>query len=217
MSKELKTGIFAILIIVIFVWGYNFMKGTNIFDGNARMFKVEYSKIGGLTKSSMVTINGLRVGKVHNIEFNKSEDKRGELIVTFVVDSDFEFSKNSVVKIYSPNPLSDSRLAIIPNYVGELAISGDVLKGEIEESLFTSIGERLDPLQQKVERVIVRADTLFSGLNKILNTKTVNGVNSSIASLSTTITEIRKTIQSVNTMVTDNQQNLKTTIIIQKT
>ena len=158
MSKELKTGIVAIIVIVIFVWGYNFLKGENLFDTNTRYFKVEYTNIGGLNTSSLVTINGLRVGKVMDIEFNQEENKRGQLIVRFAMEKDFLFSKNSIVKIYSPSPLGGSNLAIIPDYEGADAVSGDFLKGQIESSLFTSIGERLDPLQTKLERVIVSAE-----------------------------------------------------------
>ena len=212
MSKELKTGIIAVIIIGISIWGFNFLKGQNLLDPGSRTFKVEYARIGGLSESSTVTINGLKVGKVDNIEFDTSLEKRGHLLVTFIIDTDFEFSKRSIVKIYSPNPLSGSNLAIIPNYEGDMAISGDLLEGEMEESLFTSIGERLNPLQQKIERVIVRTDTLFGGLNKVLSDNTINGINTSIANLSATIIDIRKTIEVVNSMVTDNQENLKITI-----
>jgi phospholipid/cholesterol/gamma-HCH transport system substrate-binding protein len=212
MSKELKTGIIAVIIIGISIWGFNFLKGQNLLDPGSRTFKVEYARIGGLSESSTVTINGLKVGKVDNIEFDTSLEKRGHLLVTFIIENDFEFSKRSVVKIYSPNPLSGSNLAIIPNYEGDIAMSGDLLQGEMEESLFTSIGERLNPLQQKIESVIVRTDTLFSGLNKVLNKNTVNGINTSVANLSATIIEIRKTIEAVNSMVVDNQENLKITI-----
>ena len=212
MSKELKTGIIAVIIIGISIWGFNFLKGQNLLDSGSRTFKVEYAKIGGLSKSSTVTINGLKVGKVDKIEFDTSLEKRGHLLVTFIIDNDFEFSKKSIVKIYSPNPLSGSNLAIVPDYEGDMAISGDLLQGEMEESLFTSIGERLNPLQQKIERVIVRTDTLFGGLNKVLSENTINGINTSIANLSATIIDIRKTIEAVNSMVTDNQENLKITI-----
>ena len=212
MSKELKTGIIAIMIIAISIWGFNFLKGQNLLVSGSRTFKVEYVEIGGLTKSSAVTINGLKVGKVDNIEFDVSKEKRGQLIVTFIVDNDFEFSNKSIVKIYSPSPISGSNLAVIPSYDGELAVSGDFLKGQIEESLFNSIGERLNPLQQKIERVIVRADTLFSGVNEILNNKTIDGINNSVSNLSGAISDIRKTIQSVNLMIADSQENLKFTL-----
>ncbi|WP_299012444.1 MlaD family protein [uncultured Polaribacter sp.] len=209
MSRELKTGIVVLLIIICSLWGFNFLKGQNLFDGGTRVFKVEYPKIGGLAKSSPVTINGLKVGTVDKIEFDTNEATRGHLIVTFSVQNDFEFSKESVVQIYSPNPLSGSNLAIVPSYKGETAVSGDTLMGEMEESLFTSIGERLDPLQAKLEKVIVSADTLFTSVNKILNEKAVNEIDESIADLSLTIKQLKNAIISVNGIVDENKQNLK--------
>ncbi|UAM99312.1 MlaD family protein [Polaribacter litorisediminis] len=212
MSKELKTGIIVIIVIVAFIWGFNFLKGHDLLDGEARYFKVEYSKIGGLNKASSVTLNGLKVGKVNEITFNETPEKRGHLIVRFSVENDFEFSKKSIVKIYSPNPISGSSLAIIPNYEGEMAVSGDTLEGEMEENLFTSIGERLDPLQEKLEKIMVSADTLFGGVNKILNQNTINNVNNSVKDIALILQDFKKTIKSVNSLVIENKESLKATL-----
>ena len=212
MSKELKTGIVALFIIALFVYGYNFLKGQNLFDGNTRYFKVEYSQIGGLTKSSFVTINGLKVGKVENIKFDQTPEKRGHLIVEFSIEDEFEFSKNSLVKIYSPSPLSPSNLAIIPSYEGVNAVSGDVLKGQIESSLFTSIGERLDPLQSKLEHVIVSADSLFKNVNNVLDLKTQISLKESVKDLSYTIKEVKNMMLSVNNIINSTSADLKVTV-----
>lgn len=201
MSKEFKTGIIVILIIVVFIWGFNFLKGHDLLDGEARNFKVEYSKIGGLNKASSVTLNGLKVGRVNDIEFNETPEKRGQLIVSFSVESDFEFSKKSIVRIYSPNPIAGSSLAIVPNYDGEIAVSGDTLEGEMEENLFTSIGERLDPIQSKLENVIVSADTLFQRINDVLDKKTTESVKRSVRGLELTIADIRSTLGAVNSLL----------------
>jgi phospholipid/cholesterol/gamma-HCH transport system substrate-binding protein len=212
MYKELKTGIVAVIIIVMFIWGYSFLKGQNLFGTEIRYFNVEYANIAGLTKSSLVTINGLKVGKIDKIEFNKDLEKKGQLVVRFSVEEDFVFSKNSIVKIYSPNPLSASNLAIIPDYKAEDAVSGDILKGEIESSLFTSIGERLDPLQTKLEHVIVNADSLFKNVNSILDLQTQNSLKKSVINIEHTIDELEKTMLSVNKIIDDTSIDLKETI-----
>jgi phospholipid/cholesterol/gamma-HCH transport system substrate-binding protein len=212
MSKELKTGIVLIIIIVSFIWGFNFLKGHDIFQPNSRSYNVEYTNVGGLTEASLVTINGLKVGQVDDIDFNDSPEKRGHLIVRFSLENDFEFSKNSVVKIYSPNPLSGSNLAIIPSYEGESAVSGDFLKGQIESSLFTSIGEKLDPIQSKLENVIVSADTLFQRINNVLDYKTSESIKRSVKGLELTIVDIRETLSSVNSMIDSTSVGLKVTI-----
>ena len=217
MSKELKTGIVVVIIIIGFIFGFNFLKGKNIFDGNSRYFQVEYNKIGGLTKSSTVTINGLKVGKVESIKFNENPNKRGHLIVKFNIENNFQFSKKSIVKIYSPSPLGGSNLAIIPNYEGDWAVSGDTLVGEMEESLFTSIGERLNPLQHKIESVIVTADSLFKNINNVLDTKTQNSLKNSIKTLEYTLLDVRNSVKSVNKVLDSNTFNLSNTIANTKT
>ncbi len=211
MSKELKTGIISLIIIVACFWGFNFLKGQDIFQPNVRVFKVEYKNVGGLSTSSLVTVNGFTIGKVKDITFNKDPQKRGELVVEFVVDDDFEFSKNSVVQIYSPNPLSNSNLAIIPKYEGEPAESGDYLTGEVEPGLFTSLGERLDPIQDKLERVLVDADTLFTKVNYILDDKTSRSLQRSIVGLEATINDVRGTLTSVNSILDSSKVDIKST------
>lgn len=212
MSRELKTGIIAVFAIVVFIWGYNFLKGHNLFGGSARYFSVEYANVGGLSESSSVTINGLKVGKVTEIKFNENPSKKGQLVVFFSVEKDFKFSKKSVVKIYSPSPLGGSNLAIIPSFDGEEAQSKDTLQGEIESSLFTSLGERLDPLQSKLEHVIVNADSLFRKFNSILDKKTESSIKNSVVTLEHTLQEVEKTMLSVNGIVSSSSQDLKQSI-----
>ena len=172
MSKELKTGIAAVLILCLGYWGFHFLKGQNLLEPDSRVFFIEYDNIQGLNKASSVSINGLKVGKVSEITFNTDSLKRGKLVVKISLDNDFEFSKNSVAKIYSTSIIGGESLAIIPSYKGDVAISGDYLKGEIEPGLLSSIGEKLNPIQIKLEQVIVSADTLFQRVNSILDRKT---------------------------------------------
>jgi phospholipid/cholesterol/gamma-HCH transport system substrate-binding protein len=212
MSKELKTGVVLIVIIVAFIWGFNFLKGQDIFQPNSRFYQVEYPNIAGLTESSLVTLNGLKVGKVDDIDFNESPEKMGQLIVKFSMNNDFKFSKNSIVKIYSPNPLSGSNLAIIPSYEGANAVSGDFLKGEIESSLFTSIGERLDPIQAKLEKVLVGADTLFQRINHVLDQKTSESLRRSVHELELTMVDFRTTLGSVNSLMDGSAKDFKESV-----
>ena len=111
------------------------MKGLNLFNGPLKTYYTEYNNVQGLNTASTVTINGVDVGKVVNINFNKDPNKRGQLIVEFSVENDFEFSKNSIAKIYSASLMGGKSLAIIPSYEGETALPGDVLMGEIESDI----------------------------------------------------------------------------------
>ncbi|RKF03139.1 phospholipid/cholesterol/gamma-HCH transport system substrate-binding protein [Tenacibaculum lutimaris] len=212
MSKELKTGIVAVIVIALFIWGYNFLKGQDLFSANTRQFFVEYNNINGLNEASLVTINGLKVGKVDQIYFNEQPEKRGKLIVKISLDTDFEFSKNSIAKIYSASLMGGQNLAIVPKYDGEIAKSGDYLKGEVESDIFSSVGEKLNPIQAKLENVLVGADSLLIGINQILDEKSRKSLNRSILGLEGTIYDVRKTLSSVNSLVADNKSNLDSTL-----
>lgn len=212
MSKELKTGIVAVAIIAIFIWGFNFLKGENLFEANSRVFYIEYKNIKGLNKASTVSINGLQVGRVSEIIFNEDPDKKGMLIVKISLDNDFQFSKNSIAKIYSTGIIGGEALAIIPNYEGEMAVSGDYLKGEIESDIFTSVGESLNPLKAKVERVIVGADSLFIALNDVLDTDSRNSFKRTIKGFETTVSTMNKTLSSLNKMIDSSRASINVTL-----
>jgi phospholipid/cholesterol/gamma-HCH transport system substrate-binding protein len=213
LSRELKTGIVFIGALALFIWGYNFMKGHNLFDGNIPIYFSEYKNVQGLNSASKVTINGLQVGKVQNITANLDPNKRGELIVSFsMMDPNFVFSKNSIVKIYSDGLMGGKALAIVPSYKGESAIPGDYLKGEIESDMFSSVGEKLNPLSAKVESMIVQADSLLLGLNDIIDTPTRNNLKSSISQFNQSMLEFKQITNNINEMLVQNKQSLETTL-----
>jgi len=201
MSKELKTGIAVVLILCLGYWGFNFLKGQNLLEPASRVFFIEYDNIQGLNKASTVSINGLQVGKVSEINFNTDISKRGKLVVKIALDNDFKFSKNSVAKIYSTSIIGGESLAIIPSYVGDIAVSGDYLKGEVESDIFTSVGETLNPLKTKVERVIIGADSLLIALNDVLDLKSRDSFKKTILGAETTVSSLNETLSSFNTMI----------------
>ena len=212
ISREFKTGVVAVMVIALFIWGYNYMKGLNLFDGPLNTYKTVYNNVQGLNTASVVTINGVEVGKVVRINFNKDPDKRGQLIVEFSVENDFEFSKNSIAKIYSASLMGGKSLAVVPSFEGEMANPGDFLQGEIESDIFSSVTEKLNPLQAKVENVIVSADSLMAGLTDILNVQSRENLKSSIEQLNTTISNFKSVSESVNELIKNNEDKLDRTL-----
>ena len=212
ITREVKTGIVAVSVIALFIWGFNFMKGLNLFDGPSKTYLTEYSNVQGLNTASVVTINGVEVGKVIDIKFSKLLEKIGKLIVEFSVETDFEFSKNSIAKIYSASLMGGKSLAVVPSYEGEMAKPGDFLQGQIESDIFSSVTEKLNPLQAKVENVIVSADSLMTGLTDVLDAKSRKNLKSSIEQLSATILNFKNISESVDRLVKSNEEKLGNTL-----
>lgn len=212
ISRELKTGIVAILIIAASIWGYNFLKGQNLFNTSPRTYFAEFNNVQSLNTASLVTVNGMKVGKVIEITFNKNVNKRGQLIVEFGVENDFQFSKKSIVKIYSASLMGGKSLAIVPSYEGENALSGAFLKGEVESDIFDSVGDILNPLQAKLESAIVNADSLLLGLNQTIDKDTRKNIKNTISNLNTTVSNFKKSSVSLEELLSENKDKLGASI-----
>ena len=71
-SREIRTGFIALATIFILVWGYNFLKGNDIFS-KQRVFYTAYTNVGGLTKSNAVTVMALRWGWLRMFTSSQTE------------------------------------------------------------------------------------------------------------------------------------------------
>lgn len=211
-SREIKTGAVAIIVTALFIWGFNYLKGHNILEGASKTYYIKYANVQGLSTASSVTVNGFEIGKVIDISFNQDPDKKGELIVQFSIEKEFPFGKNSIAKIYSASLMGGKSLAIIPSYEGELAESGDFLKGEIESDIFSSVGEKLNPLQAKLESVITSADSLLVSVNDILDKQSRVHIKESLAKLNSTMSNLETLTANAELLVIENRKGLNKSI-----
>ncbi len=210
ISKEVKTGILAILGIILFVFGFNYLKGQNLLD-SSRKFFVEYDHVGGLVPATPVTINGLTVGKVKSIGF--TDDGSGKLLVELMVDNDFQFSKNSTAELYDTGIIGGKAIAIIPAMDNaEAAKNNTYLKSTVKAGLTDLVTQKLNPLQEKIESAMASADSLLINLNDVFDAKTKANLKSSVANLNSTIASFKTTSVSINKMISDNQGKLNNTL-----
>ncbi len=208
LTREVKTGILAIGAILLFIFGYSFLKGTNLFQ-DSRVFYVKYQNVEGLAKGAPVTINGLIVGKVNDIGFSGRD---GGLVVKFTVESDFEFSKKSMVRIYSDGLIGGKSLGIFPKYDAEyLAKTGDTLRGEIDLGMLDAVSKALGPLQNKLTTTLSSVDTLLLGFNEILNEDSKVNLRSTIKNLDATMNSLNGASTKLNTLLANNSSKLDRT------
>lgn len=208
LSKEVKTGILAIGAILLLIFGYSFLKGTNLLDKN-REFYVKYNNVEGLAQAAPVTINGLTVGKVQNITFANS---KGGLIVKFTVEKDFDFSKNSIVRIYSSGLIGGKNLGIFPEYdINNIAKSGDTLRGDVEDGMLTAVTKALGPLEKKVNNTLATVDTLLLNVNDIVDERTRQNLKEAIENLNLTLNSFSGVSENLNHILANNTGKLDNT------
>ncbi|NOQ92797.1 MAG: MCE family protein [Flavobacteriaceae bacterium] len=206
VSRELKTGVVAILIIVLSVWGFNFVKNRSLYE-KTRTFYAEYSNVQGLIPTSPVTINGLRVGKVTKITFHPT--KKGILIAHILLTNEVQFSKNSIAHIYSPDFISGKSLKIdIVDDGADFAKSEDTLRGEIDSGILGMINEQIAPLQSKVESFVVNTDSVMQSLSAVLDVENQKNIKNSLRKLSLTLDKFNNIANNADHIITDNKSKM---------
>ena len=209
ITREIKTAILVIASILLFIWGYSFLRGRDLLT-DYKTFYVNYDNVEGLVNSAPVTINGLTVGKVSGIKFVGSS---GKIEVSLQIKSDFPFSESSVASIYEPGLIGGKQIMIIPNFADKrIAKSGMTLNGDVKPGLTSLVAERLTPLQEKVEKMVVSADALLKNINTILDSNTKANLKSSIANLDGTLAEFKVASKSVNEMLAENKGKINSTM-----
>lgn len=180
LSRELKAGITAVIALLAFIWGFNFLKGKDILT-SSREFYALYSDVDGLTEGNPVTINGMQVGTVSSIKF--LPDGSGNLIVTLELSTEFQFSKNSVLDIRGDGLLGGKLIAIDLKPGMEIAESGDTLIGEVEPALTTMLNNEVTPIKQKLESLMVSLDSTSTHINRLTSGQNAVNIEQSIANL----------------------------------
>lgn len=202
ISREIKTAILVISSILLFIWGYSFLKGRDLLTDYKTLY-VRYDNVEGLTASAPVTINGLIIGKVHSIEFLGN---LGKIQVELQIKSDFPISKSSIAALYEPGLIAGKQIQIIPNYEDKtMAVSGDVLQPKVVPGLTALVGDKLTPISEDLTKVLKNADQLLGNVNKVLDKDTQQDLKKAIAELRVTMEQFHKASGSLNGILDSNK------------
>jgi phospholipid/cholesterol/gamma-HCH transport system substrate-binding protein len=207
-SKEIKTAVLVLSSLFLLVWGYSFLKSTSIFQSTKTFYAV-YDNVDGLLPKALVTLNGLNIGNIESIEFL---DNKGKILVTLHITSDFPITKKSIAKIYEPGLIGGKQISIVPDYESKtLAETGDTLQSGKVPSLTDAAIEKLVPLQEKMEAVLVSADKLMNNINSVLSTKNKEEISKSLAELSQTLSNVKSLTKNADGLLADNKPKLDNT------
>ena len=130
ISKEFKVGTLAVTSIVILYFGFNFLKGIDLFK-NTNNYYALYDNIDGLTISNPVIINGLSVGRVSNIKILQNN---GNLVIVEVsIESDLVLRSGTIARLVNTDFLGSKAIELILSDTSNITyLDGDTLKSEVD-------------------------------------------------------------------------------------
>jgi phospholipid/cholesterol/gamma-HCH transport system substrate-binding protein len=206
LSKEFKIGVIVIISLALLYWGFNFLKGENIFS-KERIFLAVYKDVSGLNKANAVIINGLNVGHVRDMYFSGNGDSR--VLVEMILNDPIPIPKNSVAKIISSDLLGSKTVEILLGSSSEIAVSGDTLNSEIEASIKEEVNRQLQPLKNKAEGLLTSIDTILTMLNGLFNKSNMDNVSKSVAHMANSFENIESTTDNLDEIITQQRGRIE--------
>jgi phospholipid/cholesterol/gamma-HCH transport system substrate-binding protein len=230
-STEIKIALFALSGLFLLVWGINFLKGIDIFKPQ-HTYYVVFEKTAGLLPAHTVTVRGMNVGIVDEIQL--MPDKFNNVIVALKINKTLQIPINSIARIATTNPLSAPQVEIVMGDETHYFQDGDTITGLISAGIMDGLGGLVanidtvvillkETLQSdmlpNLKETVHNFRMLTQRLDKLVadNSPKVNTILSDVQSLTTTIHtnegKIENVIDNLNTLSNDlAESELKQTI-----
>jgi phospholipid/cholesterol/gamma-HCH transport system substrate-binding protein len=209
LSKEIKAAFFVLSTILLFIFGFNFLKGSSILDKQKTIYAV-YDEVDGLLVGANVMINGLSIGNVTELDFLPNSTK---ILVTLKVKDKLNFSSKSTASIYETGVLGGLAISIEPIFERESVVnSGDTLNSSVRPGLTELINRQIEPLSRQLQSTITSVDSIFTGASNVLNRQTQEELKESINVLTSAIKAINNSSIIIEKTLTDKNTQINNTI-----
>ncbi len=206
LSKEVKVGLTIIVAICFFIYGFNFLKGTNLFSKN-KLYYATYAALDGVTESNPVMLNGFKIGQIKSLSL-QNQGGYYPILVEFSLDKAIKVPKFSIAKVISSDLFGAKAIELILSDSKEFLENGDTLQTASEEDLKTAVDKRIAPLQKKAETLISDADSVMNSVNNVLDAKSQANLKSSIESIKLTFASLAKTATTLDGLLAVEQAKL---------
>lgn len=209
VSREFKVGTLFVVCGLILYWGVNFLTGSDIFASEDVIYG-KYDNTSGLDVGRPVNINGARIGAVQSIEF--APDYSGDLIVTFLITSEYPIPKNSRAVI-AADVLGNSRVDIILGDSQESLSLGDTIATGVQLGLTEAVNQQLAPLKAKTEKLLGSLDTALAVFQGFLNEETRQNFTTSFQNLSKSFENLEHITRNVDGFVDNNRTRFDSIVL----
>lgn len=209
MSKELKVGLLGLATLVMFYYGFNFLKGSDMFSG-MNDYHVKFKNVDGLVTSNAVMLNGLQVGKVKSIELLPNEANALDVVLSISKKIDIYTGTEAIL---ADNGFLGGKLInlnIGPK--GKLLEEHGNLISKTETGISALIKEKTLPVLSNVDTLINSLKIVAAGFDStgMYLDKMLKNSNQTVTTLNGTITENRDKLRLITSNINTLTGNMNT-------
>ena len=208
ISNEFKVGLLGIIVIILLILGFNFLKGNKLFSKTMTLY-AKYQNVQGLATSNPVFINGLQVGNIYAI--TNSKDMK-QMLVTISIQKEIYIPTNSIAFI-NPNPLSVTKIEIqLGNATTYLKSKDTIQTIERDGFLENMINSKVDPLLSTIKSTVGTADSILLNFNQVLDAENKKNIAAALQNLNKITSSVNATTASLEIMLNSTNGPLSKTL-----
>jgi phospholipid/cholesterol/gamma-HCH transport system substrate-binding protein len=195
ISKETKVGLLALISFVILYLGFNFLKGKDFFSPE-NQYTVIYDNVEGLTAANQVSLSGMKVGQVKQVELIAGNKVK----VTLSIRKDLPLPQGTKA-VLSSDGLLGGKLVRLAMGKGDKVIENG---GQLSPASETGI---TDLLKEQALPLLHNLDSLALSLRIVTKSFETTGasVNSLVKNSDRTVSTLGT---SLNATIAENRNNL---------
>jgi len=177
VNNQTKVGLFSLITVIIFIFGFYFLKGINLFTTKSKYYAV-FDNIDGIYKSNPVVVNGHRIGMVNSESFDPNT---GKVVVEMVVDNSFVLYDSCLASVTSTDLVGSKEISVRYKLSQKELKSGDTMGAMIMPDLMSKLGAAIDPLKDNITKTLKNLDSVLHGISGALGkedpTSTIHKLN----------------------------------------
>lgn len=191
-SRELKVGVLAIVCLGILYFGFNFLKGINIFSPT-KVYVGTFDRVNGLTAQAPVYIKGYKVGLVESIQYDFKQSPAFTVAVS--IDKAIELPRGTEMALVADGLLGGGAIELqLPALMNRAMPyqNGDTLPTLIVPGLIDNLQTGL---LAQLDSILTEANNLLASLNNEMEQGSLHATLQNVERITNDLTVSSKDIR----------------------
>jgi phospholipid/cholesterol/gamma-HCH transport system substrate-binding protein len=165
IKREVKIGIFAVVVLLCLYLGVNYLKGKDVFSGD-RVYYTLLEQTGGLQTSAPVLLKGVKIGSVTGIAIDPA--RTDQVVVTVNIKKSFKIPTDSSLKMFTNGIMGGKAIEFVPGEADTYFERGAVIPSNTESGLLDVASTSIEEVIAEFKRLVNSLDATSVTINNLL-------------------------------------------------
>ena len=205
-KKEIFIALLVLTSIVLFYFGFGYLKGSNLFAAGRTYYAI-YGNVAGINNDDPVSVNGFRIGKIRSSTLIPDEDV--VILELEISHAGLNIPEDSKAIIANTGLLGGKEIDLEMGFSSVYLEAGDTISSGTEEDIFSSLSSSLEPFEKKALEAVVSIDSVMKLVQLVLNEKNRTNLEKSMSAVAVTMGKLNAVSVDLNELITSESGKIK--------